>query len=99
MAKLASPEEIEQIPGIEPGMIEQIQTSVIAYYGQFETEGPASAEASAAEQPVEAGEPATPETSMEATPDAGVEESPGATEAAPSEGSPEEESGRIMDSN
>src|SRR5688572_4390520 len=54
-----TPEEIEQIPGIEPEMIDQIQTSVLAYYGQFETGEPAaeaahdSESAAGSEEPVE----------------------------------------------
>ena len=31
-----TPEELEEIPGIEPEMVENIQTAV-SYYGQFES--------------------------------------------------------------
>ena len=31
-----TPEQLEEIPGVEPGMIEQIQQAVVGYYGQFE---------------------------------------------------------------
>jgi len=43
-----TPEQIEEIPGIEPQMLERIQDSVNAYYGQFE-EGAATAPAEPAE--------------------------------------------------
>lgn len=35
-----TPEELEQIPGIEPGSLETIQQSVVIYYSQFETGAP-----------------------------------------------------------
>jgi N utilization substance protein A len=114
-----TPEEIEQIEGIEPGMLEQIQTSVIAYYGQFETAAAPVAEQAA--EPVveqaagpEAGQAAEPEAEPAVEPAAATTEggSTGAelagaepSEAQPqpaeaaSEDSPEDESGRIMDSN
>ncbi len=60
-----TPEELEQTPGIEPGLIPSLQAAVIAYYAQFEmvseTE-PVAAEGAAAEGgevPV-AAEPAAP---------------------------------------
>jgi N utilization substance protein A len=31
-----TPEQLEEIPGIEQDMVENIQTAVVAYYGQFE---------------------------------------------------------------
>jgi N utilization substance protein A len=31
-----TPEDLEAIPGIDPGMVERIQTAVNSYYGQFE---------------------------------------------------------------
>jgi N utilization substance protein A len=91
-----TPEEIEQIPGIEPGMIEQIQTSVISYYGQFEPAEPADSAAAPAE------ETAAPEAAAGAEGETGVEpEEPVSVEADAGGGgeSPEGESGRIMDSN
>jgi transcription termination/antitermination protein NusA len=45
-----TPEQLEEIPGIEPELVEKIQLAVNAYYGQFETGG----------QPVEAAGGAEP---------------------------------------
>jgi N utilization substance protein A len=48
-----TPEQLEDIQGIGPAMVEEIQTSVNAYYGQFED--PAEEAASeVAEEPAEA---------------------------------------------
>jgi N utilization substance protein A len=33
-----TPEQLQEIPGIEPQMVEALQTAVGAYYGQFETD-------------------------------------------------------------
>ena len=53
-----TPEQLEEIPGIEPDMVENIQTAVVNYYGQFEqqeqAEEPAEATAAADEVVVEA---------------------------------------------
>jgi N utilization substance protein A len=39
-----TPEQLQEIPGIEPAMVETIQAAVVGYYGQFETvEGDGSA--------------------------------------------------------
>jgi len=46
-----TPEELEALPGIEPGAVEAIQTAVNGYYGQFEE----SFEAPAAQETAEAG--------------------------------------------
>jgi N utilization substance protein A len=58
-----TPEQLEEIPGIEPEMVENIQTAVVSYYGQFEDqqETPAPAENAA-----EIASEAAPETSVEA---------------------------------
>jgi N utilization substance protein A len=32
-----TPEQLQEVPGIEPSMVETIQTAVVSYYGQFET--------------------------------------------------------------
>ena len=59
-----TPEELEEIQGIGPAMVEQIQESVNAYYSQFEDPAPAEAaaagpaEAAAPAEPVEVEEPA-----------------------------------------
>jgi transcription termination/antitermination protein NusA len=54
-----TPEELEAIQGIGPGMVEQIQTAVNAYYSQFED--PPAEEAPAEAAPVEATPPETAE--------------------------------------
>ena len=99
-----TPEEIEQIPGIEAGMVEEIQTSVIAYYGQFETgDAPAAAEEPAAEGV----EPQVADSGVEEIVENGTipvdepeatSEAEAHTDPEPDEGS-KEGSGRIMDSN
>ena len=43
-----TPEQLEEIPGIDAGMVENIQTAVVNYYGQFETEGEAAPSGAAA---------------------------------------------------
>jgi N utilization substance protein A len=51
-----TPEQLLEIPGIEPEMVEQIQQAVVSYYAQFESEAeqPESAEtAILAEPPTE----------------------------------------------
>ena len=49
-----TPEQLEEIPGIGPKMVEKIQTAVLTYYGQFELaddgeQAPGEAEQAAAE--------------------------------------------------
>ena len=60
-----TPEQLEEIPGIGPDMVEKIQEAVNAYYSQFEEQGqgqgqgeaePAAAEEAAEAQAVPAGE-------------------------------------------
>src|SRR5262249_29696590 len=49
-----TPEQLEEIPGIGPKMVERIQQAVVSYYGQFEsavTEAPSAAGAEAAPEP------------------------------------------------
>ncbi len=48
-----TPEQLEEIPGIEPEVVEKIQLAVNAYYGQFETGGQ-PAEPAASAEPAEA---------------------------------------------
>ncbi len=50
-----TPEQLEEIPGIEQEMVENIQTAVVGYYGQFEeqTAVEAAGEAAESEAPVE----------------------------------------------
>jgi transcription termination/antitermination protein NusA len=64
-----TPEEIQEIRGIEPEMVEQIQQSVNAYYGQFE-EG-------------QGDEPVKPESEIQAEPAGDVAAEPEAIEAEP----------------
>jgi N utilization substance protein A len=107
-----TPEEIEKIPGIEPDMIEQIQTSVIAYYGQFETAEEGASDAQAAAEPEAQNEPietipqspGAEEPAIVEIEDRGPEVSAAASaqagqKAVSNKDSPEGESGRIMDSN
>jgi len=86
-----TPEELEEIQGIGPAMVEQIQETVNAYYSQFEDS--ALSEASAEPVEAEAVEPELAETVPEAVPtdSEAVENESGAmqTEA--------EQSGRIED--
>ena len=49
-----TPEQLEEIPGIGPELVEKIQQAVNAYYSQFEEQGQAEAEPAAAEAAVEA---------------------------------------------
>jgi len=48
-----TPEQLEEIPGIEPDLVEKIQMAVNAYYGQFETGGQ-PAEAPGGAEPAQA---------------------------------------------
>jgi N utilization substance protein A len=74
-----TPEELEGIPGILPGMVEQIQAAVNAYYGQFEpaVEEPAAPETAAAE-------PEAPDAGGE--PEEAAAEAAGGAEAQEAEG-------------
>jgi N utilization substance protein A len=49
-----TPEQLEEIPGIDPQLVEKIQAAVNAYYSQFEEQGQGAAEPTAAEEAVEA---------------------------------------------
>ena len=49
-----TPEQLEEIPGIGPDMVEKIQEAVNAYYSQFDEQGQGEAEPAAAEVAVEA---------------------------------------------
>ncbi len=59
-----TPEQLEEIPGIEPEMVENIQTAVVSYYGQYEDQQETPA---AAENGAEAASEAATETSVEAS--------------------------------
>jgi transcription termination/antitermination protein NusA len=64
-----TPEELEEIPGVDQEMVENIQNAVVGYYGQFEeqtTEEAAVAEAPVAVEP-ESAPPAATETEVEAS--------------------------------
>ncbi|MGA3185889.1 MAG: transcription termination factor NusA [Bryobacteraceae bacterium] len=52
-----TPEQLEEIPGVDQDMVENIQTAVVAYYGQFEESAPSP----------EAAAEAAPETEVEAS--------------------------------
>ncbi len=60
-----TPEQLEEIPGIEQEMVENIQSAVVAYYGQFE-EQPAAETAATEEASETVSQPAT-ETPAEAS--------------------------------
>ena len=81
-----TPEQLEEIPGISPEMVERIQLAVNSYYGQFE---------SAVETPAEAPAPeiAPAESAIEHA--AGAEDEQPAKDQAT--GEPESESVRIED--
>jgi N utilization substance protein A len=91
-----TPEQLEEIPGIGPDLVEKIQAAVNAYYSQFEEQGQGEAEPAAAEVAVEAqavvaeelpsaveAEPAAAEVAVEAQA-AVAGELPSAVEAEPS---------------
>lgn len=48
-----TPEQLQEVPGIEPEMVETIQSAVVAYYGQFETQQDDSQAAEGGEAQVE----------------------------------------------
>jgi N utilization substance protein A len=75
-----TPEALEEIQGIGPKMVERIQISVNAYYGQFESAVEAAPEPEAGEEGVQ-------------EPEAGVEESAAADQAPAVEAAPEPEAG------
>jgi transcription termination/antitermination protein NusA len=52
-----TPEQLEEIPGIDQEMVENIQTAVVGYYGQFEQQE----ETAATEAPIEASDEKVPE--------------------------------------
>src|SRR5271155_4414654 len=66
-----TPEQLEEIPGVDDEMVENIQTAVVGYYGQFEEQEEVVepvAEAAApglGEAPAETSEPAASETVVE----------------------------------
>ena len=45
-----TPEQLQEIPGIDPEMVENIRDSVTAYYAQFEESAPMAEGEAAAEQ-------------------------------------------------
>jgi N utilization substance protein A len=51
-----TPEQLQEIPGIDPEMVENIRDSVTAYYAQFEEAAPAAAVEATAEQESQAAE-------------------------------------------
>jgi N utilization substance protein A len=55
-----TPEELEEIPGVDQEMVENIQTAVVAYYGQFE-EQPEEQATGAPGTPLEASNGKVPE--------------------------------------
>jgi N utilization substance protein A len=81
-----TPEQLEEIPGIEPELVEKIQLAVNAYYGQFETGGQ-PVEAAGGGEPGAAGSEASETTSAQKDAEPGLEETasgeePGVDQAA-----------------
>jgi N utilization substance protein A len=81
-----TPEQLEEIPGIDPEMVEKIQEAVNAYYSQFDEQGEGEAEPAAVAEAVEAqavagAEPAAVAEAVEAQ--AVAAELPSATETEP----------------
>jgi N utilization substance protein A len=81
-----TPEQLEEIPGIEPELVEKIQLAVNAYYGQFETGGQ-PVEAAGGAGPGVAGSEASETTSAQKDAEPGLEETasgeePGVDQAA-----------------
>jgi N utilization substance protein A len=89
-----TPEQLEEIPGIGPKMVERIQLAVNNYYGQFEEVAPPATGddggAAPAEDAAPDAEAALPETAEAAEPEAPGESAEEAT--------PATDSGTIMDS-
>jgi N utilization substance protein A len=56
-----TPEQLEEIPGIEQEMVENIQTAVVGYYGQFEEQEEVPAVEEAVAAPVDADAEKVPE--------------------------------------
>ncbi len=76
-----TPEDLEAIPGIDPGMVERIQTAVNGYYGQFENPPDSVSEEASAP----ASEPPADDTLQAAPGEAGPDSEAASTaaEAAP----------------
>jgi len=72
-----TPEQLEEIPGIEGEMVENIQNAVVGYYGQFEEESQMEAGASevifSSETTVEIVSPAEPEPPVETSNEKAIE--------------------------
>jgi N utilization substance protein A len=87
-----TPEQLEEIPGIDPQLVEKIQTAVNAYYSQFEEQGHGEAEPAAAEEaaetPAEAAGEVPPAVEAEPSPAPAPEETP--SEPAETEETPEQ---------
>jgi N utilization substance protein A len=89
-----TPEQLEEIPGIEPELVEKIQLAVNAYYGQFETGGQ-PVEAAGGAEPGAAGSEASETTSAQKDAEPGLEETasgeePGVDQAATESAGPAE---------
>jgi transcription termination/antitermination protein NusA len=61
-----TPEQLEEIPGIEQDMVENIQTAVVSYYGQFEEQPPPETAVPSETAPLEIGTDLQPETPVAA---------------------------------
>jgi N utilization substance protein A len=87
-----TPEQLEEIPGIDPQLVEKIQAAVNAYYSQFEEQGQGAAEPAAAEEAVEAQAVATGElpSAVEAEPSPAPSPQEAPSEPAQTEETPEQ---------
>jgi len=83
-----TPEQLEDIQGIGPVMVEQIQDAVNAYYGQFEDNSGGEIREPAPEEPL-------PEPLEESVAESVVETAPEMTEEVPESPAPEGETGEI----
>ncbi|HVT92315.1 MAG TPA: transcription termination factor NusA [Bryobacteraceae bacterium] len=96
-----TPEELEEVPGIGPKMVERIQIAVNSYYGQFESEPVLeSAQAGGAAAVTEAPEDGSPDAvpgEAEELPESGEAEAGSEPEAAQNEGA-NDGSDRMKDS-
>jgi N utilization substance protein A len=73
-----TPEQLQEIPGIDPEMVENIRDSVTAYYSQFEEAAPAAQEATESDS-----ETMPPAQELDSAPDT-QEPATGTLESAPS---------------
>ncbi|MBI1789713.1 MAG: transcription termination/antitermination protein NusA [Acidobacteria bacterium] len=86
-----TPEQLEEIPGVEPKMVEKIQQAVNSYYAQFEATGEAAGEAAVqeSEEPAVEAIPAAADEAPEVVETQGAAEAGTAGEAPAAADAPE----------